>query len=366
MVRALSRGRLRGFTLIELLVVIAIIAILIALLLPAVQQAREAARKSTCKNNLKQLGLAIHNYIDSAKMIPGTYTGGAWSPGSKGSYMVRLLPYMDAGALYNKMNFKNYDSSWGNPPLVTDFVEWNQARNNGVADGKWFFQYTLPALSCPTDTYPDLYPTTGRGKTNYALSMGNQRMDSLTGFCPNFGPAVARTNPLWNLSASGTSGNNFGTGGAGHGNSANPRDISGVISRMDWGARIADISDGTANTIMAGEIRPGCGDHIANGWLHFNSIWVATSAPINYPIWCEGEVKPNNVPVAMTAWNDQGNGGNSSGNNWATSQGFRSKHLGGAHLLMCDGTVRLLMEKIDYVIYQQLGSRNEGQQISNY
>src|ERR1700743_3388160 len=98
----------RGFTLIELLVVIAIIAVLIALLLPAVQQAREAARRSQCKNNLKQIGLAIHNYENSFKLIPPTL----WSASDFKSCDPNLhvfgefiLPYIDQQALYNQINF---------------------------------------------------------------------------------------------------------------------------------------------------------------------------------------------------------------------------------------------------------------------
>lgn len=107
-----SRMRLRGFTLIELLVVIAIIAILIALLLPAVQQAREAARRSTCKNNLKQLGLAVHNYVDVSKMIPAGFNiasvAGEWAaPVYKGNQFVFLLPYLDQGPLFKSLDFVN-------------------------------------------------------------------------------------------------------------------------------------------------------------------------------------------------------------------------------------------------------------------
>src|SRR6187455_435887 len=95
-----------GFTLIELLVVIAIIAVLIALLLPAVQQAREAARRSQCKNNLKQLGLGMHNYHDTFRQLPGTYFSLAnWSGEEKGSYLIQLLPYIDQAPMYNRINF---------------------------------------------------------------------------------------------------------------------------------------------------------------------------------------------------------------------------------------------------------------------
>ena len=107
--RSLSRKR-SAFTLIELLVVIAIIAILIALLLPAVQQAREAARRTQCKNNLHQLGLALHNYHDVYNQFPITCFNNSgpglnWSDSSRGTYLVRLLPYIEQAALFNALNF---------------------------------------------------------------------------------------------------------------------------------------------------------------------------------------------------------------------------------------------------------------------
>ena len=95
----------RGFTLIELLVVIAIIAVLIALLLPAVQQAREAARRSQCKNNLKQFGLAFHNYHDVARRFPFGYYAVPAGPINAASWGLMLLPHLDQGPLYKKYNF---------------------------------------------------------------------------------------------------------------------------------------------------------------------------------------------------------------------------------------------------------------------
>src|SRR4026208_1354378 len=93
-----------GFTLIELLVVIAIIAILIALLLPAVQQAREAARRSQCKNNLKQLGLALHSYHDSIMRLP--YSSGTNVANNRHVWTEFLLPYVDQAPLFKQINFK--------------------------------------------------------------------------------------------------------------------------------------------------------------------------------------------------------------------------------------------------------------------
>ena len=94
----------RGFTLIELLVVIAIIAILIALLLPAVQQAREAARRSQCKNNLKQLGLALHNYHETFSVLPPAHIGRCTTPRLMATGLTMLLPYLDQAPLYNMYN----------------------------------------------------------------------------------------------------------------------------------------------------------------------------------------------------------------------------------------------------------------------
>ena len=103
--------RRRGFTLIELLVVIAIIAVLVALLLPAVQQAREAARRSQCKNNLKQIGLAIHNYHEICNMLPVgniASSAGGWGP----SWYTQILPQIDQGPVFNRLNFSGVQPGW--------------------------------------------------------------------------------------------------------------------------------------------------------------------------------------------------------------------------------------------------------------
>src|SRR5579872_1442081 len=135
------RTKLRGFTLIELLVVIAIIAVLIALLLPAVQQAREAARRTQCKNNLKQLGLALHNYESvlstfPPNLVPGgnfNYSAGNWG------LLAYLSPYLDQTAIYNLMNL--------NAPTYASTAPFNIADPNNAKAAA----IIVPSFLCPSD-----------------------------------------------------------------------------------------------------------------------------------------------------------------------------------------------------------------------
>ena len=319
--KTLRRNSFRhAFTLIELLVVIAIIAVLIALLLPAVQQAREAARRSQCKNNLKQLGLALHNYHDNCKILPNnSLDATSWTGIQKGTQLTQLLPYVDAQGLYKKIDFNVFNTESIN------------------IDGKPVYSFVIQSFICPSDT---IDPGNGGGRafTNYAPSMGAQQMDphpAATG-CPSYPPAGFYT------------GGYFG-GTAGHGNTMTGDNSSGLWSRMTWSARLRDVTDGTSNTIAMGEVRPRCSDHVNNGWYHNNSIWVATTAPINFKTCSNDEDQGLAAANVCNQWYT-----------WNTSQGFKSRHKGGAHFVMADGAVRFLNDTIAYDTYQKLGARKDG------
>ncbi len=311
--------RRRGFTLIELLVVIAIIAVLIALLLPAVQQAREAARRSQCKNNLKQLGIALHNYHDVAQQFPpGGFFAGTWTF-NRGNFLVMLLPYMDQAPLYNSINFS--------------FATQLDAQTTST--GALLCQTTLASLLCPSDDVSGLLSggqntsPSPRAVTNYAHSIGAQVF------------AVCSTG--WNTVNS--------NGSAGHGDSLDPSVISGVFAHYPWAAKIRDITDGTTNTILVGETRPKCSTHQQNGWMHQNSLWVGTTGGIN-TVTCAGET---------------GYGGSChTETEWGAAQAFKSRHVGGAHVTLCDGSVRFLSQNIDYATLQKLGDRRDGQVIGDF
>lgn len=184
----------KGFTLIELLVVIAIIAVLIALLLPAVQQAREAARRSQCKNHLKQIGLALHNYTDTYKVFPpaSSYNMNASDPRNCVSAFVFILPYMEQATLYQKWDF-NYNQT---------------ASQNSVAN-----RTPVSAYFCPT-----------RPRTSKNATASSQ--DALGDYA---------------LSA-----------GTGHTNSADPAQSKGLF-HMNSAISFRDITDGSSNTFMIGE-----------------------------------------------------------------------------------------------------------------
>jgi prepilin-type N-terminal cleavage/methylation domain-containing protein/prepilin-type processing-associated H-X9-DG protein len=331
-----KRKHWTAFTLVELLVVIAIIGILIALLLPAVQAAREAARRSQCMNNLKQLGLALQNYHDSNHRFPsntnfytlgwGAATAGVpnFGTGTKGSALVKLLPYFEQSALYNKIDFR----------LDVEA----QLAAAGFGAGAANTQHDIGSLRCPSDDYN----RSDISQTNYAPSIGAQQMDS------GNGGGTSSCGLFW------YPGGYFGTGPAGHSNTDDGTQVSGCFSRGGFGASMNEVTDGTSNTIVIGEFRPWCSGQSQGGWQSTNQF-VATTAPINW------QTCPNEPPGQ--------NGGTKDCyhvDNWQTSQGFKSRHSGGAQFVFVDGSCHFLSQTIEYETYQRLGDRRDGRAVGAF
>ena len=350
------KSKRAGFTLVELLVVIAIIGILVALLLPAVSAAREAARKMSCSNNLKQIGLAMRTYHNTYGSLPhnGMYSwtrqtnnGQTWHGSSHGSPWVRLLPFLEQDPLYNTFNFMISGRKSGNTgaPFGGSWNNWARFEtSHAVAPdlSRATRSEVIPVLICPS---ADVDPYVHRANYNidpaistYGYSMGAQRSNS------------------WNNACTSYPGNIFQTGPSNHGNDGRGFRISGVFSRLAWAARFRDVSDGESQVIMVGELLPQKSDHYVNGWTHANATWSLTTAPINFPIVGVGDPGfswgRNNPPL---------NPRNCSHfKNWATSQGFKSQHKGGAQFVLVDGSVQFLSENIDYITYNRLGDRRDG------
>ncbi|MBN2579395.1 MAG: DUF1559 domain-containing protein [Pirellulales bacterium] len=335
----------RGFTLVELLVVIAIIGILIALLLPAVQAAREAARSSQCANNLKQLGVALHSYCNTYGRFPSNHNDYV---GGRGNVLVYLLPYLECTQIFKAINFRQsniWPTRYSGRPLYETKISVLQCPSERVFIGR---------LSS-ADT-PALWRTDGiRGPfalSNYAPSMGNQYMgNDYATSCTVFTDNILGTIPnVYWITDNGVQYMVI------HGNNINPKYISGPFSRLNWSAAIKDIRDGTSNTIALGEVRQSCGAFTRSGWFNQDSLWIATTGPINSPT-CPGE---KGVPVdnGLSLTNCQ------SLYAWNMAHAFKSCHPGGVHFTFCDGSVHFVNENIDYETYQCLGDRRDGKGIS--
>ena len=303
-----------GFTLVELLVVIAIIGILIALLLPAVQAAREAARRAQCTNNLKQIGLALHNYHDVAKSFPpGSFWYGLSYSEYRGSILIRLLPYIEMQPLFDMFDFENSGGvavDWQTLPGSTALIQ----------------STIVPTYQCPSDTHEEVF--NGRALHNYAASIGpTTHGDNPACSCPN----------SWNNYAPPPWGGTYGSA----------TDFAGPFFRYPVGTntRFADCRDGTSNTIYFGEVRPMCSDHNSQGWASSNNGQglTATIVPINYDSCDPADPDPCRSPC-----------------NWNTELSFKSLHPGGAMFLFGDGAVHFLSETIDHWTYQYLGGKSDG------
>lgn len=350
----------RAFTLIELLVVIAIIAILVSLLMPAVQQAREAARRTQCKNNLKQLGLAIHNYHDVHRRLPAGYfsyatsngTAPAWAEldpntwdGAPGwSWGAMLLPFLEQGNVTAVIDFDR--------PL------WDLSHRSVI-------NTKLPVFLCPTSSggdepfvvqQADGAPRiiTGQqievGRSHYVASHGQE---SCWGECGSATTGVVFTN-IYNSTTQTVTIN----GDAG-------RVADGPFYRNS-GTRFRDVTDGLTNTIFLGEHSSKLSDKTWVGVVPGGSTPPRFTSPENGPDAAAtmvlvhsgpsgGELDITGFPIIHPV-------------NFPTYHvgQMYSEHSGGGNVTLGDGSVRFISENIDLILWAELSSMNEGEVIGGY
>jgi prepilin-type N-terminal cleavage/methylation domain-containing protein len=369
-----------AFTLVELLVVIAIIGILIALLLPAVQAAREAARRSQCTNNLKQLGIALHNYHDIYQRFPLGYATDFYLPDiqwERGGAMVRLLQFCEQKQLYDLLDFRfgaYINENVGGPPGLLYQVNIGQ---QGVANNPAVPQILtvpIPTYQCPSDSPRDRISLWSlRSMTNYMPCIGpvadyGPGPGFFQGYGP-FGPLQAYTGlSPYNGLPGGFYPGWFGDDQTQWGDSwsvSGGNECPGAFAHIDWAANLRDIVDGTENVIAIGEMRPYCamleGDNAF--WDNYNTNFCNTVPPINFPYCTSAMYNSNGAsePIAQgfPPYNSMPTGvGDIPG-----QYGFRSKHPAGALFVYCDGSVHFLNEFISYDAYQRLGSRRDGRPV---
>jgi len=314
----------RGFTLIELLVVIAIIGVLVSLLLPAVQQAREAARRSQCKNNLKQLGLAMHNYHDAHQVFPYSTVNRVDKEAIGGTVNTRqtwfhlILPYLDQANKYQQIAtyFDNGRVSYLTVP--------NEIKETAV-----------PGFWCPSDpTAPKIHTTSDRQgfAGNYLLCSGSTGMGE-TGKYPQLNGMfyhISRTRV---------------------------RDVSDGLSQTIMASEMVQVGDQTVES-GAGNVSCGISDGRARYWNGFYGGGIFTT------------IRPPNTPVGDVAYRCRGTTyapcRQCAGTTIEAETHARSMHIGIANVLIADGSVASTSSSIDTSVFQAMGTRAGGEVVASF
>lgn len=329
--------RIRGFTLIELLVVIAIIAILIALLLPAVQQAREAARRSTCKNHLKQVGLALHNYHDTFLRFPIGEQAGRIRP----NWRAPILPYLDQAPAYNKMNFDISTSTGG---FMSESSSGSYGYGTGTTTNEVLKTLRVPVYNCPSS--PHSTSSNDNGMNNYNQG---QTMDyvGIAGSTPD--PA-GRSNVC-------------SVTGAGYGNGTYCN--NGLLAPND-SFRMRDVKDGTSNTIIvaeqSGQVNgKDCRSNYYGGWSGIGTTSKMPALP-------SGSAWGSGTTTVMYSVNSFWNSGGPTEASapYGANTIIGSYHTGGTHVLLTDGAVRFVSENLDFSTLANLCSKSDGVVIGEF
>ncbi|WP_437227875.1 DUF1559 domain-containing protein [Planctomicrobium sp. SH661] len=309
----MSQVRRRGFTLIELLVVIAIIAVLIALLLPAVQQAREAARRSQCKNNLKQMGLALHNYEGTHTVFPPSATtavsaaAGVWAYSADStssslhlhSFASLILPYLDQTAISNNINYNMPSLHSSNYEMASKIIP----------------TYLCPSFSGSSHASTDpnaggKYPAGQRWAIRNYAAMGSTDVTTMS-TAPN-----------------------------------------GVIY-PGKSTKIRDVTDGTSNTIMIVETR----DQDAAVWIDGSAASLVATTLVDPPSVCSINKTPYQPYSSVTPYGSV---------TIDALYGPSSQHTGGAHHLLCDGSVRFISQNVSGELYQAITTRAGNEVVGEY
>lgn len=303
-----GRRDARGFTLIELLVVIAIIAILIALLLPAVQQAREAARRSSCKNNLKQLGLALHNYESIHGLLPPGYLHKPDPAGSGANHMgyawgLMILPQLEQTSLYQEFSC--------NIPIFDIAQRTPRERH-------------LPVFLCPSDPFSSNAFVVRDDTTSPIEQYG------AASYAANWGPSTATVNL-----------------------DDTPLLSQGVFYRNS-ATRFRDLTDGLSNTLFLGERTNGpLPGTSVGGHQYFETAWSAAVREVTDPTDDHGH-----MVLFETQFRPNQHG--------TDDKGLSAPHTGIGQFTMGDGSVRAISENIDEALYNALGTRAGGEVVGEY